>query len=267
MPFGIVWAGPYGLMMPSLDDHQTRIMAAIVTAHRFRGEGGRRYPMHHIRAGGMQEHIQHHAWPDDMAGVHIGREDLEDLEGFGLLDIERLRTWWKIAPTAYGMEVVDEYHEDVAAAEREAQVEDAAALSTDWAVVGPIVEAIVRGAELSWRHGGASLDELEEKLPLKQRAGLGTRISYLESGGWVERAPGAQPKRYRPTEKALRGYRQWPADPDEAVGQALLQRIAEALENEQAPEQREKLGAFRNAAVDLGAKTLGEIAARAGGVG
>jgi hypothetical protein len=239
----------------------------LVDAYGSRLNSGAREPILHLRWGGGGEGIKHHAWAAEEDDPHVSREDLDDLERRGFLAITVQPRSWMVAVTPEGIQAVADHREQLAAAQRATPGDATSALSTDWSLFGPIVEAVVRGAELHWQAGGVTVRELEPLVPAGRHVGLGARLDVLERFGWVERFSGGTARVYRPSQRALQEFRAWPTGAGEAAGAALLQRIAEAMED--APpgsEKRDKLGAFNGAAVDLGAKAIGEFLAKTTGV-
>lgn len=92
--------------MVHLSEHLQTVLVASVYAHGLPDGAGSRRPLLHLRMGGMQQGVKHHAWPTD--APHVDREDLEALRELGLMDVTPQPNSWAFHPTSAGYRLGDE---------------------------------------------------------------------------------------------------------------------------------------------------------------
>lgn len=212
----------------------------------------------HVRTMGWQGI---NGWGDDRPTVT--RDDLDELHDFGLVDLDFSGDGsYQVKPSAYGRDQIRTIRRETS------MMETAEPVELDWSAVRPILHAVVD----AWTEHGASPSAhifgatIAEKADCANDVHLVRKCQALANAGWIDLNFTADDQlRAQPTMQGVIATRDWPGARDDALAEQVLSRLDKFVARETNPARKKKLQGLRNAAVEVGTKTLAQLVANSVG--
>jgi hypothetical protein len=182
-------------------------------------------------------------WPRRAVLVSAGADDdhfapghLAELGARGYLDIEH-RPGKIVAPFRLTTDGRRLGHELAA---RAAVPADAAAISSAWPTIEPVLQAAVRAFDLAGQRA-VSVDTVADAMGSSADSALRSRLQLLVAANYLE--PAAAREQYVPTEKALIACSDWPASDVDRLVSGIVDGLTQRIANEPDETKRTKLQA------------------------
>lgn len=246
--------------MTSIPEHQLTILAVLIEHYDEPPREMRRRLVHHRTFDGEE----FHSWPED--GPYVGRDDLEELADLGLIDIEFGNgSTLAVRPTTEGRETIQLLNRE------KRRAESAEPVNLAWSVVRPLLHAIVEtwAAEGAPTEGFVQLEAAAQHCdPRPSDLWLARVAEQLDRADWIVLTYAADQDTdlpyVRPTTRGVIAANGWPGGDGDVAAERLLAALDELAESSDET-KRTWAARARDTLMEIGTKTLAEVAAKAAG--